>query len=520
MHNAISIPKVFFLILGLILGAFSLFARDTNTVAEILEGLGNKSLPDTKTKYEKTYSDNPPSPSSIITTNSGGEIKPKPSNKYEQFKDIYTKACQEIRLTKNSYKKREIMLNLKKGLKGNSGEEFYNKVDSLWKVDRYLSFAEVVNSLEDEKPAPLKPDPEPKPIVPSGKYQNYVLSKAEAEYQRHIVDSVPQKSDFADVLENLGKNQNNASAYMALYRLYKDGRTNGTVVILQDSVKSDQMLDKAVELGNPFAIQEKYGYSEPPEGDYSPGDIDLTLKGGIQLKLKWIDCKSYVMGSPDGEIGRDKKEYQQKVYFNYPGFFVGECEVTQEQYQTVMGVNPSKFQGARKPVENVSYDDAKFFCSQMTTEYKDKIPEGFIFELPTEAQWEYACRAGTTQALNSNYPLENKNTSNYLNVLGWYKGNSNKMTHEVKSGGKKPNAWGLYDMHGNVAEWTEGGILRGGSWNDAASKCRSASKSSLSLSARSNTCGFRVVLVPQIHEEAVEPIEGANKKSGTGLRLF
>ena len=283
------------------------------------------------------------------------------------------------------------------------------------------------------------------------------------------------------------------------------------------------MLDKAAALGYPDAIRVKYNYpsSYLVMNDYSAEDITLELKEGVQLKLKWIPCKSFVMGSPKGEEGRTtgKSEDQKRVYFNYPGFYIGECEVTQEQYQAVMGFNPSKFPGVKNPVETVTLTDCADFCDELTNRYKKQYPDNYRFKLPTEAQWEYACRAGKSEALNSGFNLNGKTTSRNLDKVGWYSSNSGKTTHPA--GLKKPNDWGLYDMHGNVAEWTEEKVLRGGSWNDPATKCRSASKN-LGLSTRENNrCGFRVVLMPKGKQEDIEPLNlETGKSNSTGLRLW
>ena len=186
-------------------------------------------------------------------------------------------------------------------------------------------------------------------------------------------------------------------------------------------------------------------------------------------------------------------------------FEIGVYEVTQKQYEKVMGGNPSRFKGAQNPVENVSWDDAVDFCRKLSALPGEKIA-GYVYRLPTEAEWEYACRAGTT----TKYSFGDSDSP--LGDYAWYDKNSGKTTHPV--GQKHPNAWGLYDMHGNVWEWCQdchadypsGSVAdptgrssssvrgyRGGSWDFSAGNCRSANRFRISPSFRFNFLGFRVV---------------------------
>jgi formylglycine-generating enzyme required for sulfatase activity len=161
-------------------------------------------------------------------------------------------------------------------------------------------------------------------------------------------------------------------------------------------------------------------------------------------------------------------------------FAIGKYPVTQEQYQAVMENNPSHFQGnPQNPVESVSYDDAQAFCEKLSQ------ITGKNYHLPTESEWEYACRAGTT----TNYYFGDD--ANQLEDYAWYSGNSEGTTHPV--GLKLPNAWGLYDIYGSVWEWCIDKCLRGGSWGDIPYFCRSAISNDYGHGDSPNTLGFRVV---------------------------
>jgi formylglycine-generating enzyme required for sulfatase activity len=195
------------------------------------------------------------------------------------------------------------------------------------------------------------------------------------------------------------------------------------------------------------------------------------------------------------------------------GFELGVYEVTQEQYEQVMGSNPSKFptssrqkiKGPQNPVENVSWDDAVEFCRKLT-ELPAEKSAGYVYRLPTEAEWEYACRAGTTTKYSFG------DSASELNDYAWRAQNSEATTHPV--GGKQPNAWGLYDMHGNVFEWCQDWyadypsgsttdptgaasglyrVYRGGSWRGLSDSSSSARRARRAPRYHGNDRGFRVV---------------------------
>ena len=171
-------------------------------------------------------------------------------------------------------------------------------------------------------------------------------------------------------------------------------------------------------------------------------------------------------------------------------FSIGVHEVTQSQYESVMGANPSRFKGANSPVENVSWNDVVAFCAKLSS-LPAEVAAGRVYRLPTEAEWEYACRAGTTTAYS--FGDDEKDLEKYA----WFGVNSGSTTHGV--GEKLPNGWGLYDMHGNVWEWCSDAdgsarVLRGGGWRDVAAGCRTANRYTHEPTYRGHYIGFRLAL--------------------------
>ena len=245
-------------------------------------------------------------------------------------------------------------------------------------------------------------------------------------------------------------------------------------------------------------------------------DITIPLSNTVSLDMIWIKPGTFTMGSPENELGRSDDEVQHQVTLT-KGYWLGKYEVTQAQYEAVTGSNPANFKGSNRPVENVNWFDAVNFCEKLTEIEKaaGRLPEGYEYTLPTEAQWEYACRAGTAAALNSGKNLSDESECSEMDEVGWYGYNSDNETHSV--GQKMPNAWGLYDMHGNVWEWCldkyedyptssvtdpvgpDTGVhrvKRGGSLDLIAGSCRSAYRNSYSPEGRDFIFGFRVALAP------------------------
>ncbi len=220
----------------------------------------------------------------------------------------------------------------------------------------------------------------------------------------------------------------------------------------------------------------------------------------IDIQCAWIPPGQFLMG---GSANDNEKPHRVSLS---KGFWMGIHPVTQAQYEAVMGYNPSHFQGEDRPVENVSWDDAQEFCKKI------RALTGRHARLPTEAEWEHACRAGT----GGDYWCGNDEAA--LKKAAWYDANSGKQTHPV--GKLAPNKWGLYDVLGNVWEWCEDAyeadsykklpandpvckgsgqtyrVLRGGSWNNHATYCRCASRDSSTPDLRNLGLGFRLVLSP------------------------
>jgi formylglycine-generating enzyme required for sulfatase activity len=221
------------------------------------------------------------------------------------------------------------------------------------------------------------------------------------------------------------------------------------------------------------------------------------------------------MGSPDDEPGREAEEGPQRPVTISGGFWIGTFEVTQRQYERLMGSTPSHFKdsGPDSPVERILWSEAASLCGRLQKLLPPDLRNRTV-RLPTEAEWEYACRAGTTTAMNNGTaPTAEPGFCTNVAEVAWYRGNSGNTTQPV--GQKKPNAWGLHDMHGNVMEWCadrygpydsgptadpEGvavgstRVSRGGSWSSDAAQCRSAFRRRGDPEFRDSRVGFRIVI--------------------------
>ncbi|PPC89214.1 MAG: Sulphatase-modifying factor protein [Methylobacter sp.] len=252
-------------------------------------------------------------------------------------------------------------------------------------------------------------------------------------------------------------------------------------------------------------------FPEPWASDWGEDEYGLwmgfTYKGVKQL-FRWIEPGTFLMGSPEDELEHEDVETQHTVTLS-KGFWLAECTVTQALWQAAMGTNPSRFLGDDRPVENVSWYDAQAFIDTL-----NGLKPELKLCLPTEAQWEYACRAGTRTPFSFGMQID----SNLINFNGYgypYGKTSKNRAETVTVKSLLPNTWGLYEMHGNVWEWCKDWygdypkddcidptgpatgtmrVLRGGSWGDLGGVCRSAIHYFSDPEVASGAFGFRLAL--------------------------
>jgi formylglycine-generating enzyme required for sulfatase activity len=248
-----------------------------------------------------------------------------------------------------------------------------------------------------------------------------------------------------------------------------------------------------------------------------------TFTNHYGMQFVAVSSGTYLMGSPPGELGRVYLFENQKEISIEKQFYLQTTEVTQGQWEAVMGNNPSYFKkcGQDCPVENVSWFDVQKFIRKLNQNSTEDR-----YRLPTEAEWEYACRAGSETAFSNGDLRElGCHEDSPLNSIAWYNCNSDNTPHTV--GLKIPNRNGLYDMHGNVSEWSKETFrvdysdnfeenspnidpdnpkaVRGGSWRDTPSSCRSASRYNLKPSFKDSTTGLRLVRESKYYKITVPP---------------
>jgi len=256
--------------------------------------------------------------------------------------------------------------------------------------------------------------------------------------------------------------------------------------------------------------------------DGTPTNRSVELNATVAMDMLWVPAGTFTMGSPTTETGRQSDREDEHNVTLTKGFYLGKYEVTQAQYEAVMTGNtnglsatPSEWPGnPNRPVEKVSWDDAQVFLTRLNAaeQAAGRLPAGWSYVLPTESQWEYACRAGTTTAYSWGETITSSN-ANYNWDGAHNTGSDFKQTRDV--GQYAANPWGFFDMHGNVWEWTADRYQaayptgnpvvdptgpasgstrarRGGSWGDGGEPLRSARRFNGTPSYRRNSLGFRV----------------------------
>lgn len=323
-------------------------------------------------------------------------------------------------------------------------------------------------------------------------------------------------------------------AYLQGFRLLPEGDFEEQVQALMAGLEHALLLRAAPTASRPRPEEAERPFEAPESRQARKRRVVCA-----ELDLLWVEPGSFWMGSPPDEPGRWPDEGPQHLVSMVHGYWLGVAPVTQGQFSRIMESNPSFFReaGEDAPVEMVSWLDAREFC--LAIQRREPAPAGFEFRFPYEAEWEYACRAGSQSALYSgSMDLEGAYRSARLDPIGWYGGNSGvdyaggvdssswfekqydhqtAGTHPVAR--KLPNSWGFYDMLGNVWEWcwdgkrayqttaaaspmgpVDGGprVIRGGSWEDGPGDCRCATRFAAGPKHRFAYLGFRLALGPAV----------------------
>ncbi len=381
-------------------------------------------------------------------------------------------------------------------------------------------------------PSTLNPDVDPR-LDP-------IILKALA---KDPADRYQSAQEFADVLGSLGIEHGDYQQFepnrrvRALGKIPRRSALIGSAVlgVLLLVIFGLQQLKRPPKAGE---VAEQKSASNSKDGAVARAPAPVPLVGteagqkrsdnGLEMAFRWCPPGSFQMGSPTDEVGRYNLEDQVEVTLT-EGFWIAETEVTQSDFERLMGINPSYFspthaQGRNLvtgsdtpslPVESVSWYEGMRFCAKLTEQERKagRLPQGWIYTLPTEAQWEYACRAGTTTATAFGIRLssEQANFQGFYPYNGAPRGEALQRTTEVSS--YPPNNWGIVDMHGNVWEWCLDGhdrlrggrnpigspkaayrVLKGGAWSDTGAVCRSAIRRGNEPNYRFKDLGFRPVI--------------------------
>jgi formylglycine-generating enzyme required for sulfatase activity len=356
-------------------------------------------------------------------------------------------------------------------------------------------------------------------------------SADEAEAHKWVTDAWLEP---ADTMENLAESLETGGAETPLARAQRLrvavlAETLASVLAAKEAERVEEFLrrsrERAAELLEGGGGRSKGGSTDGRTGgvgegetDFIPGQtIQIPIEAfGVNLEFAYIPPGEFWMGSPEGELGRYDDESPRHRVRLTRDFFMQTTPVTQSQWEAVTRENPSHFKkaGPHAPVEKVSWEDVQKFIETLNSK-----TDAYRFRLPTEAEWEYACRAGTETAFYNGPITEPSGHDSNLDKVGWYTKNSGGKTHSV--GQKEPNAWGLYDMHGNVYEWCSdwfdskyyakspaddpqgpesgaGQVVRGGAWSSDARFCRAAYRNVVTPEYRNSRHGFRLLAERQV----------------------
>jgi hypothetical protein len=257
---------------------------------------------------------------------------------------------------------------------------------------------------------------------------------------------------------------------------------------------------KAVTAGQ-WRAKTRYSYALKNDAAIDPANlppaVDLPLSDTVSVRLLRMNPGEFLMGSPRDEVGRRPNEQEPANAVIAKPFYIGVYEVTQAEYMSVMPRNPSFWRGNPSwPIDQVDWNAIagnEGFLARLNRSLGGRYGGAFVADLPSEEQWEYACRAGASASYYNGSRISDLDSDAGLDPLANYNGDSNGSPKAV--GSYKPNAWGLYDMLGNVAEWCQKRYQRGGSWQSNAASCRAAWRTQISDEAGpSNQVGFRLAL--------------------------